>query len=92
MGPAGPGESLLGAGNARNPPPRHHRQHHHHHRNHDDDHDHIYHDHIYHDQDIFLLLPGSQIRRLREEAPSNFATLLYKVADHNLDHDHDHDS
>ena len=35
--------------------------------------------HLDHRQDIFLLLPGSQIRRLREDAPSNFATLLYKV-------------
>ena len=42
-------------------------------------------------QDIFLLLPGSQIRRLREEAPSNFATLLYKVAYDDLDDDDDDD-
>ena len=35
--------------------------------------------HLDHRQDIFLLLPGSQIRRLREDAPSNFAPLLYKV-------------
>ena len=41
-------------------------------------------------QDIFLLLPGSQIRRLREEAPSNFATLLYKVAYDDDDGDQDH--
>ena len=34
-----------------------------------------------------MLLPGSQIRRLREEAPSNFATLLYKVVNN-----HDGDS
>ena len=32
-----------------------------------------------------MLLPGSQIRRLREEAPSNFATLLYKVVNNHHD-------
>ena len=32
-----------------------------------------------------MLLPGSQIRRLREEAPSNFATLLYKVVNNHYD-------
>lgn len=32
-------------------------------------------------QDVFAFLPGSEIRRIREENPTNLATLCYKVKD-----------
>lgn len=31
-------------------------------------------------QDVFALVPAAEIRALREESPSNLATLCYKVA------------
>ncbi len=31
-------------------------------------------------QDVFALLPAAEIRAVREESPSNLATLCYKVA------------
>lgn len=30
-------------------------------------------------QDVFALVPAAEIRALREESPSNLATLCYKV-------------
>ena len=30
-------------------------------------------------QDVFALIPAAEIRALREESPSNLATLCYKV-------------
>lgn len=31
-------------------------------------------------QDVFALVPAAEIRALREESPSNLATMCYKVA------------
>lgn len=36
-------------------------------------------------QDIFTLVPAAEIRAVREESPSNLATLCYKV--HSVSHD-----
>lgn len=33
-------------------------------------------------QDIFALVPSAEIRAVREESPSNLATLCYKVSRH----------
>lgn len=32
-------------------------------------------------QDVFALVPGAEIRALREESPSNLATLVYKTVE-----------
>ena len=32
-------------------------------------------------QDVFALIPAAEIRSLREEAPSNLATLCYKAVE-----------
>lgn len=32
-------------------------------------------------QDVFALVPGAEIRALREEAPNNLATLVYKAVE-----------
>lgn len=32
-------------------------------------------------QDIFILIPAAEIRALREESPSNLATLCYKAVE-----------
>lgn len=32
-------------------------------------------------QDVFSLIPGAEIRSLREEAPNNLATLCYKAVE-----------
>lgn len=34
-------------------------------------------------QDIFALVPAAEIRAVREESPSNLATLCYKVSSSN---------
>lgn len=35
-------------------------------------------------QDVFALVPAAEIRAVREESPSNLATLCYKVATKSL--------
>lgn len=32
-------------------------------------------------QDVFALVPGAEIRALREESPNNLATLVYKAVE-----------
>ena len=46
--------------------------------------DQFWNDSISNVNDLFALIPASEIRTLREECPSNLATLCYKVTQHIL--------
>jgi len=43
--------------------------------------DQLWSEHLTSVQDVFTLVPASEVRMLREEAPNNLATLCYKAVE-----------